>query len=125
MRRLLIALVILGLLAGGNLYSRSLLRQGGRALLQQVEELEQAVDGPARKTERLCQNFCLSWLQTEKRWSRFLPSDRLEQITVTAARLPVYARYGSRAEVLAGLCEIRVLLEEVLAFELPAFSDLF
>ena len=79
---------------------------------------------PAEDLEKVCGTFCADWLKTEEVWSRFLRSDRLEQITVTASRLPTYAHYAQRSEVAAGLCEIRVLLQEVLAFELPDLTDL-
>ena len=124
MKRLLISLAILALLVVANVYSRNLLSSGGNALLQQVDLMESMVDGPAEDLEKICGTFCADWLKTEEVWSRFLRSDRLEQITVTASRLPTYAHYAQRSEVAAGLCEIRVLLQEVLAFELPDLPDL-
>ncbi len=125
MKRLIIALSILALLVGANLYSRSFLDKTGMAILEQVEKLEQlANSSEPQHLEAACAQLQDLWLNTERAWSRFLRSDRLESITIETARLPALARHGQAADVAAGLCEIRILLQEVLAFESPTFSDI-
>ncbi|MBP0962849.1 MAG: DUF4363 family protein [Oscillospiraceae bacterium] len=126
MKRLVTAVLILALLVGGNLYTRRLLDDTGLAMLQQVDGLEEQVGMlSTQELERACASLQHRWLTTEAAWSRFLRSDRLESITIEVSRLPALARYGQTADVAAGLCEVRVLLQEVLSFESPSFSDIF
>ena len=126
MKRLVAAVLILVLLVVGNLYSRRLLDNSGLALLRQVNELEELAGRlPPEQLEKACASLQHRWLSTEAAWSRFLRSDRLEAITIEAARLPALARHGQIADVAAGLCQIRVLLQEILSFESPSFSDVF
>lgn len=126
MKRLVAAVLILALLVGGNLYTRRLLDDTGLAVLQQVEDLEKQVGQlSAQELERACTTLQHRWLTTESAWCRFLRSDRLEAITIEISRLPALAHYGQTADVAAGLCEVRVLLGEVLSFESPSFSDIF
>jgi len=126
MRRLTIAICILVLLVAANLYTRSLLDKTGLDMLQRVENLtELTKTEKTEELERACSQLQQQWLTTERMWSRFLRSDRLEAITIETARLPALAHHGQTADVAAGLCEIRILLREVLAFESPSFSDVF
>ncbi|MBR5559291.1 MAG: DUF4363 family protein [Oscillospiraceae bacterium] len=126
MKRLTIAVLILVLLVAANLYTHSLLDKTGTDMLQRVEELEQLTQSThTADLEKACQRLLQQWVTTEQTWSRFLRSDRLEAITIQTARLPSLAHHGQTAEVAAGLCEIRILLQEVLAFESPSFSDVF
>ncbi len=126
MKRLMAAVAILLLLVGTNVYTRSLLGRTGTAMLVQVGQLEElAWQGGAAELEQACGELEQHWLQTERVWSRFFRSDRLESITIEVARLPALAHHGQTADVSAGLCEIRILLQEVLSFEAPTFADLF
>jgi len=126
MKRLVAAVLILALLIGGNLYTRSLLDRTGLDLLRQVDRLEQqAARISSSQLKAACTRLEYNWLAAEKNWSRFLRSDRLEAITIEVSRLPALAGYGQKADVVAGLCEIRILLQEVLSFESPSFSDIF
>lgn len=127
MKRLVAAVLILALLIGGNLYTRSLLDRTGLDLLRQVDRLEQqaARISSSSQLKAACTRLEYNWLAAEKIWSRFLRSDRLEAITIEVSRLPALAGYGQKADVVAGLCEIRILLQEVLSFESPSFSDIF
>ena len=126
MKRLVIALIILAVLVGANIYTRSLLDHTGVEMMEQIKDLEHVVN--RNDTERLvekCEALQQKWLETEGAWSRFMRSDRLEPITIAAARLPALARHGQTADLAAELCEIRIMLGEVLSFESPSFSDIF
>ena len=125
MKRLVIALIILAVLVGANIYTRSLLDRTGIEMMEQIEGLEKMVS--QTETDKLvqqCENLQQKWLETEGIWCRFMRSDRLEPITIAAARLPALARHGQIADIAAELCEIRIMLGEVLSFESPSFSDI-
>ena len=125
MKRLVIALIILAVLVGANIYTRSLLDRTGIEMMEQIEDLEKMVS--QTETDKLvqqCENLQQKWLETEGIWCRFMRSDRLEPITIAAARLPALARHGQIADIAAELCEIRIMLGEVLSFESPSFSDI-
>ena len=125
MKRLVIALIILAVLVGANIYTRSLLDRTGIEMMEQIEDLEKMVS--QTETDKLvhqCENLQQKWLETEEIWCRFMRSDRLEPITIAAARLPALARHGQIADIAAELCEIRIMLGEVLSFESPSFSDI-
>lgn len=125
MKRLVIALAILVVLVGANCYTRRLLDQTGMSMMEQIEHLEILVS--QKEAEQLvqeCETLQQNWLKTEEKWCRFMRSDRLESITIAAARLPALARHGQTADIAAELCEIRIMLGEVLSFESPSFSDI-
>ena len=125
MKRLVIALIILAVLVGANIYTRSLLDRTGIEMMEQIEDLEKMVSQTeADKLVQQCENLQQKWLETEGIWCRFMRSDRLEPITIAAARLPALARHGQIADIAAELCEIRIMLGEVLSFESPSFSDI-
>lgn len=127
MKRLLAALFILLALAGANAYTRSLLRTTGDRLLTEVERVEQlaAAADEAAGLEAACTDLQALWLQTEKTWSHFLNRDRLETVTIEVARLPLLARCGELGDTAAGLRQIHLLVEKMLAFESPEISDFF
>lgn len=125
MRRLLAALCILLALAGANAYTRSLLRTTGDRLLAEVERVEQLAADEAENLEAACTDLQTLWLQTEKIWSHFLNRDRLETVTIEVARLPLLARCGELGDTAAGLRQIHLLVEKMLAFESPEVSDFF
>lgn len=127
MKRLLAALFILLALAGANAYTRSLLRTTGDRLLTEVERVEQlaAAADEAAGLEAACADLQALWLQTEKTWSHFLNRDRLETVTIEVARLPLLARCGELGDTAAGLRQIHLLVEKMLAFESPEISDFF
>lgn len=127
MKRLLAALFILLALAGANAYTRSLLRTTGDRLLAEVERVEQlaAAADEAAGLEAACADLQALWLQTEKTWSHFLNRDRLETVTIEVARLPLLARCGELGDTAAGLRQIHLLVEKMLAFESPGISDFF
>lgn len=127
MKRLLAALFILLALAGANAYTRSLLRTTGDRLLAEVERVEQlaAAADEAAGLEAACTDLQALWLQTEKTWSHFLNRDRLETVTIEVARLPLLARCGELGDTAAGLRQIHLLVEKMLAFESPEISDFF
>lgn len=125
MKRLVIALVILSLLVGANIYTRIFLDRSGLEMMDQIENLEKMVGQcEAEELTKQCESMLQKWLKTEEMWCRFMRSDRLESITVAAARLPSLAKHEQTADIAAELCGIRIMLGEVLAFESPAISDI-
>lgn len=125
MKRLAVAVIILAVLAGANMYTRSLLDDTGAQMLNQVQRLEDLVrEEKTEKLEEECRALQQQWLDTEEVWSRFLRNDRLDAITIAAARLPELARYEEKAEVSASLCEIGILLRQTLDFESPRLMDI-
>ena len=125
MKRLVVAVIILALLVGANMYTRSLLDDTGAQMLHHVQRLEELVrEEKTEKLEEECKALQQQWLDTEEVWSRFLRNDRLDAITIAAARLPELARYGERAEVAASLCEIGILIRQTLDFESPRLVDI-
>lgn len=125
MKRLVIALTILAVLVGANIYTHSLLDRTGMEMMEQIEQLENLVNqNEADQLVQQCVALQKKWLETEGLWSHFMRSDRLEAITIAAARLPALAQHGQTADVAAELCELRIMLGEVLSFESPSFSDI-
>jgi len=126
MKRLVIALVTIGVIVGASLSSLwqfSQLRSQAEPLLQQLEQ--QAQEGRWQEAAQGAQDFVALWQQHEAGLVRFTRRDPVEQIGCLAAQLPVLAQYQEEAELAAALRELDYCLEMLWDSQIPRLSTLF
>lgn len=125
MKRLIIALVILGSILALGSYGLFYVHSTRDELLDAVEQIRDVAEaGEREEVTRMCLEFNRLWHEREANLIKIIRHHPLDTITGVAARLPSLAQYGDMGLLMSTLDELSVYLDHIWEEEQPALRNI-
>ena len=125
MSRFVTSMVIFLLLIAGGIASVIYINHDASDLQKQLDQLIAVADsGDSSEAKDLAEKFTQNWDKAEQSIVMLVRHHSVDEVTKYAARLPVYAAYGQKTELIAEAKQIQAILEHIRSDERPTLHNI-
>ncbi|MDF2520511.1 MAG: hypothetical protein K0R84_1139 [Clostridia bacterium] len=126
MRSILLSILFLAVIIAGSLSTLYYLDNQSEALLQQLDMLETQIEAEKWDDARIStKEFKEKWVKADRTWSMLIDHYEIDYINMDLGELEAYVKNKDKANAMAKLESLQLLVEHIPEKERPSLKNIF